>query len=172
MTDRYYTYTVSHCSKAIKYGLYWLISELNRQGSEKGCILTVGKGNFCNFSTRVYKEGLGVNVVKKLCKSGYVRINGKIIELQYPRNMHISSYASVVAAYPDTKLINKIEEIISFNHQSDRTYLPLNLNSLPKSILIIPWIEFAVDEWIEIYNPHRINIECPDYYQFGSCRKL
>ncbi|KKL47256.1 hypothetical protein LCGC14_2337340 [marine sediment metagenome] len=97
MTKRYYTYTISHCSSAIKYGLYWLISELEKHESEKGCILAVGKGNFCDMSTEVYKEGLGVNFVKRMCKFGYIRMNGKIIELQYPRNMHISSCSSVVA---------------------------------------------------------------------------
>jgi len=172
MTDRYYTYTVSHCSKAIYYRLYWLISELNRQDSEKGCILTVGKGNFCNMSTRVYKEGLGVKFVKKLCKSGYARINGKFIELQYPRNMRISSFTSVLVIYPYQKLIKKIEDTIALYHHTDRPYLPLNSNALPKSILIIPWIEFGVDEWIERYNPHRIDIDCVEDYKFASCRRL
>ncbi len=172
MTERYYTYTVSHCSKAIKYGLYWLINELQKYNLEKGCILAVGKGNFCHKSTKVYKEGLGENIVKKICKFGFIRINGKIIELQYPRNMHISSFTSVVVIYPYKKLINKIEETIAHYYHTDRPYLPPNPNALPKSLLIIPWIEFAVDEWIEKYNPHRIDIECPDYYKFGSCRRL
>lgn len=172
MTERYYTYTVSHCSSAIKYGLYWLISELEKCESEKGCILAVGKGNFCNKSTKVYKEGLGENFVKEMCKFGYIRINGKSIELQYPRNMHISSCSSVVAIYPYKKLINKIEDTIAHNQHIDRPHLPLNPNAFPKSLLIIPWIELDVDKWIEKYNPHRINIECPDYYKFGSCRRL
>jgi len=172
MIERYYTYTVSHCSNAIKYGLYWLLNELEKYNSIKGSILAVGKGNFCNRSTEVYKEGLGENFVKKLCKDGYIKINGKRIELQYPRNMHISSYTSIVAIYPFKKIINKIEEAIAFNHHNDRPYLPLNPNTLPKSILIIPWIEFEVDEWIEKYNPHRIDIDCAEYYKFGSCRKL
>jgi len=172
MTDRYYTYTISHCSKAIKYGLYWLISELEKYESEKGSILAVGKGNFCNRSTRVYKEGLGENIMKKLCKNGYTTVNGKKIEFQYPRNMHISSFTSIVVIYPYKKLINNIEETIAHYHHTYRPYLPPNPNSLPKSILIIPWIEFAVDEWIEKFNPHRIDIVCPDYYKFGSCRRL
>ncbi len=68
MTERYYTYTVSHCSKAIKYGLYWLISELEKYKAERGCILAIGKGNFCIRSTKVYKEGLGENFVKEMWK--------------------------------------------------------------------------------------------------------
>ena len=100
MTERYYTYTVSHCSSAIKYGLYWLISELEKYESEKGYIIAVGKGNFCNRSTRVYKEGLGENFVKKLCKDGYIKINSKRIEFQYPRNMYISSFTSIFVIYP------------------------------------------------------------------------
>lgn len=172
MTERYYTYTVSHCSKAIKYGLYWLISELESSKSEKGCILAVGKGNFCNKSTKVYKEGLGENIVKKLCKFGDIRINGKIIEFQYPRNMHISSFSSIVAIYPYKKLINKIEDTIAHNQHIDRPYLPPNPNVFPKSLLIIPWIELGVDEWIEKFNPYRIDIECSDYYKYGSCRRL
>ena len=172
MTERYYTYTVSHCSKAIKYGLHWLINELNKQGSEKGCIFAVGKGNFCNMSTRVYKEGLGVNFVRKLCKYGFVRINGKIIELQYPRNRNTSSFTSILVIYPNKKIIDNIEGPLAFYHNNDRPYLPPNPNTFPKSILIIPWIEFAVDEWIERYNPHRIDIDCVDDYNFGSCRRL
>ncbi len=172
MTERYYTYTVSHCSKAIRYGLYWLINELNRQDSEKGCIIAVGKGNFCDMSTRVYKEGLGINIVKKLCKFGYARINGKVIELQYPRKLHISSYTSILAIYPYRKLINKIEDFLSPFHHTERNFLPANPNALSNSILIIPWIEFNVDEWIEKYKPHRINIDCVDDYIFGSCRRI
>ena len=172
MTKRYYTYTVSHCSKAIKYGLYWLISELEKYKSEKGCIIAVGKGNFCDRSTKVYKEGLGENIVKKLCKYGYTTINGKKIEFQYPRNMHIPLFTSVVVIYPYKKLINNIEETIAHYYHTDRPYLPPNPNALPKSLLIIPWIEFAVDEWIEKYIPHRIEIDCAEYYKFGSCRKL
>ena len=172
MTERYYTYTVSHCSKAINYGLYWLISELDKYTSEKGSILAVGKGNFCNRSTKVYKEGLGENFVKKLCKDGHTKINGKRIEFQYPRNMHISSFTSVVAIYPFKKLINRIEYTIAHYHHTDRPYLPPDPNALPKSILIIPWIEFDLDEWIEKYNPHRIDIDCVKYYKFGSCCKL
>ena len=171
MIERYYTFTVSHCSKAIRYGLFWLISELEKYESEKGCILAAGKGNFCNRSTEVYKEGLGENFVKKMCKAGYIKINGKIIELQYPRNMYISSYTSVVAIYPLKKIINKIEGAIAFNHHIDRLYLPTNPNAFPKSILIIPWIEFEVDEWIENFNPQRIDINSAEYYKFGSCRK-
>jgi len=171
MTERYYTYTVSHCSSAIKYGLYWLISELEKYESEKGCIIAVGKGNFCNRSTRVYKEGLGENFVKKLCKDGYIKINGKRIEFQYPRNMHISSFTSVVVIYPYKKLINKIEDIIAFSHGYEQQFLPQNPNALPKSILVIPWIEFNVDEWIKKFNPYRIDIECPEYYKFGYYRK-
>ncbi len=172
MTERYYTYTVSHCSSAIGYGLHWLISELKKYKSEKGCILAVGKGNFCNKSTKVYKEGLGEIFVKKICKFGYIRINGKIIKLQYPRNMHISSFTTVVVIYPYKKLINKIEETIADHYHTDRPYLLPNPNALPKSLLIIPWIEFDMDEWIEKYNPHRIDIDCPEYYKFGSCRKI
>jgi len=110
--------------------------------------------------------------VKKMCKLGYIKINGKIIKLQYPRNMHISSFTSVVVIYLYKKLINKIEDTIAHYHHTDRPYLPPNPNALPKSILIIPWIEFEVDEWIEKYNPHRIEIDCAEYYKFGSCRKL
>ena len=110
--------------------------------------------------------------MKKLCKYGYTTINGKRIEFQYPRNMHISSFSSVVVIYPNKKLINNIEETIVHYYHTDRSYLPPNLNALPKSLLIIPWIEFAVDEWIKKYNPHRIDVECPDYYKFGSCRRL
>jgi hypothetical protein len=33
-------------------------------------------------------------------------------------------------------------------------------------------MELDVDEWIEKYKPHRIDIECPDYCKFGSCRRL
>jgi len=172
MIERYYTYTVSHCSKAIKYGLFWLLSELEKYNSVKGCVLAVGKGNFCNRSTEVYKEGLGEKFVKKMCKDGYIKINGKRIELKYPRNMHISTFTSIVTFYPDKKLINKIEEAIAFNHHINRPCLPPNLNALPKSLLIIPWIEFDVDEWIEKHNPHRIDINCVEYYKFGSCRKL
>lgn len=170
MTERYYTYTVSHCSEAIKYGLYWLINELDKYDSEKGCILAVGKGNFCNKSTKVYKEGLGENIVKKLCKYGYTIINGKKIEFQYPRNIHTASFNSVVVIYPYKKLINKIEDTIAHYQHTDRPYLPPN--AFPKSLLIIPWIELGVDEWIEKFNPHRIDIECPDYYKYGSCRRL
>jgi len=172
MTERYYTYTVSHCSKAIKYGLYWLISELSRKGSEKGCIVAVGKGNFCEMSTRVYKEGLGVNLVKKLCKFGYVKINGKVIELQYPQKMHISSYTSILAIYPYRKLINKIEDFLAPYNHIERNFLPANPNTRSNSILIIPWIEFNVDEWIEQYNPHRIDIDCIEDYKFGSSRRI
>ena len=67
MIERNYTFTVSHCSKAIKFGLEWLLNELERDNSEKGCILAVGKGNFCNKTTEVYKEGLGEIFVKELC---------------------------------------------------------------------------------------------------------
>ena len=172
MTERYYTYTVSHCSSAINYGLHWLISELEKYKSEKGCILAVGKGNFCNKSTKVYKEGLGENIVKKMCKFGNIRINGKIIEFQYPRNMHISSFTTVVVIYPYKKLINKIEETITDHYHTDKPNLSPNPNALPKSLLIIPWIEFDMDEWIEKYNPHRIAIDCPEYYKFGSCHRL
>ena len=149
-----------------------MISELDKYKSEKGSILAVGKGNFCNRSTKVYKEGLGENFVKKLCKDSHVKINGKRIEFQYPRNMHISSFTSVVAIYPFKKLINRIEDNIAHYHHNDRPYLPPNPNALPKSILIIPWIEFDLDEWIKKYKPHRININCAEYYKFGSCRKI
>ncbi len=164
MIERYYTYTVSHCSKAISYGLHWLINELEQYQSEKGCILTVGKGNFCDMSTRVYKEGLGVNVVKKLCKDGYIMINSKRIEFQYPRNMRISPSTSILAIYPYKKLINRIEDTIAHYHHADRPYLPPNPNALPKSILIIPWVEFEVDEWIEKHDPYRIDIDCVEDY--------
>jgi hypothetical protein len=172
MTERYYTYTVSHCSKAIKYGLYWLINELEKYDSEKGGILTVGKGNFCDLSSEVYKEGLGKNFVKKICKFGHVSINGKIIELQYPRNMNISSLTSIVVIYPYESLINKIEDANSHYRHNDRFFSPPNLNPVLKSMLIIPWVEFSVDNWIEKYNPYRIDIDCAEYYRFGSCRKL
>lgn len=45
------------------------------------------------------------------------------------------------------------------------------LNALPKSILIIPWIEDEVEEWIDWYNPHRIDIDRAKYYKFGLCLK-
>jgi len=172
MIERYYTYTVSHCSKAIRYGLYWLLNELEKYNSEKGCILAVGKGNFCNRSTRVYKEGLGLWIMKKLCKDGFTKINRKKIEFQYPRNMNLSSFTSVVAIYPFRKIINKIEEAIAFSHHTEGPYLPTNSNALPKSILIIPWIEFEVDEWIEKFNPQIIDIDCAEDYKYGSCRNL
>lgn len=172
MTERYFTYTVSHCSKAIRYGLYWLINELQKYDSEKGGILAVGKGNFCDMSTEVYKEGLGANFVKKICKFGYVRMNGKVIELQYPINMNISSLRSVVVIYPYEKLINKVEEINCHYRCSDRFYLQTNPNPVLKSMLIIPWVEFSVDKWIKEYNPSRVDIDCADHYKFGSCRRL
>ncbi len=76
MSERYYTYTVSHCSKAIKYGLSWLLNELEKYSTDKSCILAVGKGNFCKKSTKVYKEGLGENFVKKLLDfSSMLRLN-------------------------------------------------------------------------------------------------
>jgi len=44
-----------------------LLSELKKYDSVKGCILAVGKGNFCDRTTEVYKEGLGEGIVKKMC---------------------------------------------------------------------------------------------------------
>ncbi len=172
MIERYYTYTVSHCSKAIEFGFRWLLDELERYNSLKGCILSAGKGNFCDRHTEVYREGLGEAFVKKICKDGYININGKRIEMQYPSNIHLSSFTSVIAFYPYKKLIKKIEESIASSYRTDRKYLPSNPNALPKSILIIPWIEFEVDSWIERYNPQPIDIDCAEGYKFGSCRKL
>jgi len=141
MIERSYTYTISHCSKAVEYGLIWLLGELEKHDLQKGCILAVGKGNFCRKSTEVYKEGLGEVFVKKLCDNGYVDINGRRIELQYPRNMSLYSVGSVLAIYPPRKIVNKIEEEISHNYRLDRPYLPPIENALPKSLLIIPWME-------------------------------
>ncbi len=59
MIERNYTYTVRHSSKALEYGLIWLLGELKKRGLEKGCILAVGKDNFYEKTTEVYKEGLG-----------------------------------------------------------------------------------------------------------------
>ena len=85
--------------------------------------------------------------------------------------MSLSSVGSVLAIYPPKKIVNKIEESIAQNYRLDRPYLPSIENALPRSMLIIPWIEFDVDDWIKQYNPNRIDIDCPDYYKFGSCRK-
>jgi len=172
MIERYYTYTVSHCSKAIKYGLYWLINELDKNHAVKGCFLALGKGNFCNKHNTYWKEdAIGKSIMTKICKNGYVMINKKKIELQYPRNLSISSFTSIVAFYPNKKLINKIEEEIAFSQGYEKQFLPPNPNALPKSLLVIPWIEFNVDEWIEKFNPNKIDIECPEYYKYGYYRK-
>jgi len=168
MIERSYTYTISHCSKALHYGLLWLLGELEKHNLQNGCILAVGKGNFCHKTTEVYKEGLGEAFVKKLCDIGFVDINGKKIELQYPRNMSLSSVGSVLAIYPPRKIVDKIEENISHNYRLDGPYLPPIENANPKSLLIIPWVEFDVDGWIKQYNPNRIDIDCVDDYLFGS----
>ncbi len=172
MIERNYTYTVSHCSEALEYGLIWLLGELEKYGLEKGCILAVGKGNFCEKTTEVYKEGLDEASVKKLCDDGYIIINSKRIELQYPRNMSLSSVGCVLAIYPPKKIIDKIEESIAHNYRLDRPYLSLNQNALPRSILIIPWIEIDVDNWVKKHNPNKIDIDCADHYKFGSSCKL
>ena len=171
MIERSYTFTVSHCSKAIKYGLEWLLNELEKFNSGKGCILAVGKGNFCNKTTEVYKEGLGEEFIKRICKEGFIIIKGKRIELQHPLKMSLSSVASVLAIYPPKKIVNRIEESIEYNYRLDRPHLPPNPNALPKSLLIIPWIEFDVEDWIKQHNPNRIDIDCADYYKFGSSCK-
>jgi len=170
MIEHNYTYTVAHCSKAVEFGLFWLLGELEKHNLEKGCILAVGKGNFCNKTNEVYKEGLGESLVKKLCDNGFVIINGKRIDLQYPLSMSLSSVGSVLAIYPHKKIVDKIEESIAHNYRLDSPYLP-SINALPKSILIIPWIEFDVEDWIKIHNPNRIDIDCADHYIFGSSRK-
>ena len=167
MIERYYTYTVSHCSKVLKYGLYWLLNELEKYNSTKGCILSAGKGNFCDRHTEVYREGLGEAFVRKIFKDGFININEKKIELQNPNNIQLSFFASVIAIFPYKKLINKIEENIKSSYCTDRPYLPANPNAFPKSILIIPWIEFEVNKWIKKYNPKRIYIDCAEYYTFG-----
>ena len=172
MIERNYTYTISHCSKALEYGLIWLLGELEKHGLKKGCILAVGKGNFCEKTTEVYKEGLGESFVERLCDDGYIIINGKKIELQYPRNMFLSSVGCVLAIYPPKKEIDKIEESIAHNYRLNRPYLSPIKNALPRSILIIPWVKIDVDDWIKKHNPNKIDIDCADYYKFGSSRKL
>ncbi len=171
MIERTYTYTVSHCSKAIEYGLIRLLSELDKNDLEKGCILAVGKGNFCDKTTEVYKEGLGEAILKKLCENGHVIINGKQIDLQYPLNMSLSSVGSVLAIYPPKRIINKIEENIAHIYRLYEPNFPPNLNAQPRSLIVIPWSEFDVDDWITKYNPKRIDIDCADYYKYGSGRK-
>jgi hypothetical protein len=171
MIERNYTFTISHCSKAVEYGLIWLLGELEKHNLQKGCILAVGKSNFCRKTTEVYKEGLGEAFVKKLCDNGYIDINGRKIELQYPLNMSLSSVGSVLAIYPPKKIVNKIEEEIAHNYRLDRPYLPPIENAFPKSLLIIPWVEFNVDAWIKQYNPNRIDINCIDDYKFGKYRE-
>lgn len=165
MIERSYTYTISHCSNAVEYGLIWVLEKHNL---EKGCILVVGKGNFCRETTEVYKEGLGESFVNKLYETGFVDLNGRRIELQYPRNMSLSSVGSVLAIYPPRNILNKIEEEIAHNYRLDRPYLPTIKNALPKSLLIIPWVEFDVETWIKQYNPNRIDIDCADYYKYGK----
>jgi len=46
--------------------------------------------------------------------------------------------------------------IVPYYH-TDRLYLPPNPNAFPKSLLIIPWIELGVDEWIKKFNPTELH---------------
>jgi len=168
MIERNYTYTISHCSKAIEFGLNWLLGELEKYDLQKGCILTNGKGQFCDKFNVVYREGLGDSIVKKLCDNGFTTINGRIIELQYSRNISLSSVGSVLAIHPSKGLVNKIEEDIAHNYRLDRPYLPPLKNSNPKSLMVIPWAEFEVEEWIAKYIPNKVKMSCAEDYKYGN----
>lgn len=62
--------------------------------------------NYCDkINANWRKYVLGKKFMTKICKDGYLKINGKIIELQYPSYMDISSFVSVVSFYPYKKLI-------------------------------------------------------------------
>ena len=162
MIERYYTFTVSHCSKAIKYGLYWLLNGLMNKNLEKGCILAVGKSNFCSKTIKVYREALGNRIVQKVCRDGYVNIKGKKIDFQYPRKMSIYNFDSILAIYPNKKVIQKIEESFESDYH----------DKIQRSVLIIPWAEFHLDKWIDEYKPEEIRIDCAEGYVFGSCRRF
>lgn len=69
-------------------------------------IITEIINNFCDKRNANWrKDALGKKFMTKICKDGYLKINGKIIEQQYPSHMDIYSFVSVVSFYPYKKLI-------------------------------------------------------------------
>jgi len=175
MIERYYIYTVAFCRESLIYALSWLLNQLNE--NDIGGIV-VGWGNlkkgFCNKSKLYWDTPHFKKILPAICNKKQVKINGKTIKLihsQYKYNQkliykeEIPRVKAIIVIHPllGKEVLVDIEDVFyQIDHYNDY----FNDEYLTQEMLVVPWSKFGTQQWVEDYNPQRIDIEYEGSYEY------